>query len=150
MAEKLVQSLAKRGCITILDNSKISDLALLLTLNNIGAVIVVNKKNKPIGMVSERDIIRNFNKNVLDVKNIMTSKIISCDLSISSTELLEIMNKNKVRHVPIINKGLLLGIVSIGDVVKRLIETYENENMNLKNFINSWESYKLYILLLFS
>jgi CBS domain-containing protein len=53
-------------------------------------------------MVSERDIIRNFNKNVLDVKNIMTSKIISCDLSISSTELLEIMNKNKVRHVPII------------------------------------------------
>jgi CBS domain-containing protein len=137
MAEKLVQSLAKRGCITILDNSKISDLALLLTLNNIGAVIVVNKKNKPIGMVSERDIIRNFNKNVLDVKNIMTSKIISCDLSISSTELLEIMNKNKVRHVPIINKGLLLGIVSIGDVVKRLIETYENENMNLKNFINS-------------
>jgi len=137
MAEKLVQSLAKRGCITILDNSKISDLALLLTLNNIGAVIVVNKKNKPIGMVSERDIIRNFNKNVLDVKNIMTSKIISCDLSISSTELLEIMNKNKVRHVPIINKGLLLGIVSIGDVVKRLIETYENENMYLKNFINS-------------
>jgi len=150
MAEKLVQSLAKRGCITILDNSKISDLALLLTLNNIGAVIVVNKKNKPIGMVSERDIIRNFNKNVLDVKNIMTSKIISCDLSISSTELLEIMNKNKVRHVPIINKGLLLGIVSIGDVVKRLIETYENENMYLKNFINSWEIYKLYILLLFS
>ena len=137
MAEKLVQSLAKRGCITILDNSKISDLALLLTLNNIGAVIVVNKKNKPIGMVSERDIIRNFNKNVLDVKNIMTSKIISCDLSISSTELLELMNKNKVRHIPIINKGILLGIVSIGDVVKRLIETYENENMNLKNFINS-------------
>ena len=137
MAEKLVQSLAKRGCITIFDNSKISDLALLLTLNNIGAVIVVDKKNKPIGMVSERDIIRNFNKNVLDVKNIMTSKIISCDLSISSTELLEIMNKNKVRHIPIINKGLLLGIVSIGDVVKRLIETYENENMNLKNFINS-------------
>ena len=141
MAEKLVQSLAKRGCITIFDNSKISDLALLLTLNNIGAVIVVDKKNKPIGMVSERDIIRNFNKNVLDVKNIMTSKIISCDLSISSTELLEIMNKNKVRHIPIINKGLLLGIVSIGDVVKRLIETYENENMNLKNFINSWESF---------
>ena len=137
MAEKLVQSLAKRGCITILDNSKISDLVHLLTLNNIGAVIVVDKKNKPIGMVSERDIIRNFNKNVLDVKNIMTSKIISCDLSISSTELLEIMNKNKVRHVPIINKGLLLGIVSIGDVVKRLIETYENENMYLKNFINS-------------
>jgi len=42
-----------------------------------------------------------------------------------------------VRHIPIINKDKLLGIVSIGDVVKRLIETYANENINLKNFINS-------------
>ena len=67
----------------------------------------------------------------------MTNKLISCDLSISSTSLLEIMNKNKVRHVPIISKDELLGIVSIGDVVKRLIETYENENTYLKNFINS-------------
>jgi len=67
----------------------------------------------------------------------MTKNLISCDLTISSTSLLEIMNKSKVRHIPIIDKSKLLGIVSIGDVVKRLIETYENENINLKNFINS-------------
>ena len=137
MAEKLVLRLIKRKCITITENSTISDLADLLTLNNIGAVVVVNNNNKAIGIVSERDVIRNYNKNYNDIKNIMTNKLISCDLSISSTSLLEIMNKNKVRHVPIINKDKLLGIVSIGDVVKRLIETYENENINLKNFINS-------------
>ena len=137
MAEKLVLSLIKRKCITITENSTISDLADLLTLNNIGAVVVVDSNNKAIGIVSERDVIRNYNKNYNYIKNIMTNKLISCDLSISSTSLLEIMNKNKVRHVPIINKDKLLGIVSIGDVVKRLIETYENENINLKNFINS-------------
>ena len=137
MAEKLVLSLIKRKCITITEGSSISDLADLLTLNNIGAAVVVDKNNKAIGIVSERDVIRNYNKNYNDIKNIMTNKLISCDLSISSTSLLEIMNKNKVRHVPIINKDKLLGIVSIGDVVKRLIETYENENINLKNFINS-------------
>ena len=137
MAEKLVLSLIKRKCITIIEDSTISDLADLLTLNNIGAVVVVNNNNKAIGIVSERDVIRNYNKNYNHIKNIMTNKLISCDLSISSTSLLEIMNKNKVRHVPIINKNQLLGIVSIGDVVKRLIETYENENINLKNFINS-------------
>tara|TARA_B110000238_G_scaffold191936_1_gene226665 strand:+ start:55 stop:468 length:414 start_codon:yes stop_codon:yes gene_type:complete len=137
MAEKLVLSLIKRKCITITEDSTISDLANLLTLNNIGAVVVVDSNNKAIGIVSERDVIRNYNKNYNDIKNIMTNKLISCDLSISSTSLLEIMNKNKVRHVPIINKDKLLGIVSIGDVVKRLIETYENENINLKNFINS-------------
>jgi CBS domain-containing protein len=137
MAEKLVLSLIKRKCITIKEDSTISDLADLLTLNNIGAVVVVDINNKAIGIVSERDVIRNYNKDYHNIKNIMTNKLISCDLSISSTNLLEIMNKNKVRHIPIINKDKLLGIVSIGDVVKRLIETYENENINLKNFINS-------------
>ena len=137
MAEKLVLSLIKRQCITISKDSTISDLVDLLTLNNIGAAVVVDCNNKAIGIVSERDVIRNYNKNYNYIKNIMTNKLISCDLSISSTNLLEIMNKNKVRHIPIINKDKLLGIVSIGDVVKRLIETYENENINLKNFINS-------------
>ena len=137
MVEKLVLSLIKRKCITIKVDSTISNLTDLLTLHDIGAVIVVDNNNKPIGIVSERDIIKNYSKNYNNIKNIMTNKLISCDLSISSTNLLEIMNKNKVRHVPIINDDELLGIVSIGDVVKRLIETYENENTNLKAFINS-------------
>ena len=137
MAEKLVLSLIKRKCITITENSTISNLTNLLTLHDIGAVVVVDRNNKTIGIVSERDVIRNYNITDNCIKNIMTNKLISCDLSISSTSLLEIMNKNKVRHIPIMNKGKLLGIVSIGDVVKRLIETYENENINLKNFINS-------------
>ena len=137
MAQKLVLSLIKRKCITIKVDSTISNLTDLLTLHDIGAVIVVDNNNKPIGIVSERDVIKNYSKNYNNIKNIMTNKLISCDLSISSTNLLEIMNKNKVRHVPIINNDELLGIVSIGDVVKRLIETYENENTNLKTFINS-------------
>ena len=137
MVEKLVLSLIKRKCITINVDSTISNLTDLLTLHDIGAVIVVDNNNKPIGIVSERDVIKNYSKNYNNIKNIMTNKLISCDLSISSTNLLEIMNKNKVRHVPIIKDNELLGIVSIGDVVKRLIETYENENTNLKTFINS-------------
>ena len=137
MVEKLVLSLVKRKCITIKVDSTISNLTDLLTLHDIGAVIVVDNNNKPIGIVSERDVIKNYSKNYNNIKNIMTNKLISCDLSISSTNLLEIMNKNKVRHVPIIKDNELLGIVSIGDVVKRLIETYENENTNLKAFINS-------------
>ena len=137
MVEKLVLSLIKRKCITINVDSTISNLTDLLTLHDIGAVIVVDNNNKPIGIVSERDVIKNYSKNYNNIKNIMTNKLISCDLSISSTNLLEIMNKNKVRRVPIIKDNELLGIVSIGDVVKRLIETYENENTNLKAFINS-------------
>ena len=137
MANRLVENLAKRGCITIQKNSKISELVDLLSLHNIGAVVVTDKEKKPIGLVSERDIVRNFGKNVHVVNDIMTPTLITCDLSITSSELMELMNKQKIRHVPIIDKNKLIGIVSIGDVVKRLIEIYETENTNLKNYINS-------------
>ena len=137
MANRLVEKLAKRGCITIQKNSKISELVDLLSLHNIGAVVVTDKEKKPIGLVSERDIVRNFGKNVHVVNDIMTPTLITCDLSITSSELMELMNKHKIRHVPIVDKKKLIGIVSIGDVVKRLIEIYETENTNLKNYINS-------------
>ena len=137
MANRLVENLAKRRCITIQKNSKISELVILLSLHNIGAVVVVDKEKKPIGLVSERDIVRNFGKNVHVVNDIMTPTLITCDLSITSSELMELMNKQKIRHVPIIDKNKLIGIVSIGDVVKRLIEIYETENTNMKNYINS-------------
>ena len=137
MANRLVETLAKRGCITIQKNSKISELVDLLSLHNIGAVVVTDKEKKPIGLVSERDIVRNFGKNVHVVNDIMTPTLITCDLSITSSELMELMNKHKIRHVPIVDKKKLIGMVSIGDVVKRLIEIYETENTNLKNYINS-------------
>ena len=137
MANRLVENVAKRECITIQKNSKISELVILLSLHNIGAVVVVDKEKNPIGLVSERDIVRNFGKNVHVVNDIMTPTLITCDLSITSSELMELMNKHKIRHVPIVDKNKLIGIVSIGDVVKRLIEIYETENTNLKNYINS-------------
>ena len=137
MKGRLVEKLANRGCITINKGALISELIDLLSSNNIGAVVVVDRGKKPVGMVSERDIIKNLNKNIINIEDIMSTDIINCDLSFSSSELMELMNKNKIRHIPIIEKDKLLGIVSIGDVVKRLIEIYETENLNLKNYINS-------------
>tara|TARA_B110000003_G_scaffold274472_1_gene314532 strand:- start:787 stop:1200 length:414 start_codon:yes stop_codon:yes gene_type:complete len=137
MKGRLVEKLANRGCITINKGALISELIDLLSSNNIGAVVVVDRGKKPVGMVSERDIIKNLNKNIKNIEDIMSTNIINCDLSFSSSELMELMNKNKIRHIPIIEKNKLLGIVSIGDVVKRLIEIYETENLNLKNYINS-------------
>ena len=67
----------------------------------------------------------------------MTSPVISCDKSILSDSLMELMTKNKIRHVPIIEKKNPIGIVSIGDVVNRLIEKIEYENKMLKDFVKS-------------
>ena len=67
----------------------------------------------------------------------MSTKLITCGLSDSSSELMELMTKHKVRHIPIVNNGELIGMVTIGDVVNRLIEIYETETEYLKKYINS-------------
>ena len=60
-----------------------------------------------------------------------------CNKNTSSKELMEIMNANKIRHIPIIEQHKLLGIVSIGDVVNRIILNYEEETKHLKEYINN-------------
>ena len=67
----------------------------------------------------------------------MTKNIIFCNKNSSSKELMEIMNENKIRHIPIIDRQKLLGIVSIGDVVNRIIENYAYETEHLRAYINS-------------
>ena len=126
----LVETLSKRSCLTIDKNEQISTLASILKNHNIGCLVVLDTDtNSPIGIVSERDLVKNFkeilNREISLVKDIMTSNIISCDLSASSKELMEVMTKKKIRHLPIIDNNKLLGIVSIGDVVNRIIFNYE-------------------------
>ena len=138
----LVNTLSKRSCLTVDQNEQISKLALLLKKHNIGCLIVTdNASIKPVGIVSERDLVKYFkeiiNKEILIVKNIMTSNIISCDLSSTSNDLMKKMTENKIRHLPIIDNDKLLGIVSIGDVVNRIIFNYEEETKYLKEYISS-------------
>ena len=138
----LVEKLADRGCITIADNASILLLAELLQQHNIGAVMAVAKNEMPTGIVSERDIVRcltnaNTDKDTTLVSDIMSKNFITCDLSTTSSELMEIMTHHKIRHIPIVEKKKLLGMVSIGDVVSRLIDIYGAENDQLRTYINS-------------
>ena len=138
----LVEKLADRGCITIADNASILVLAELLQQHNIGAVMAVAENEIPTGIVSERDIVRcltneNTNKETTIVSEIMSKNFITCDLSTTSSKLMEIMTHHKIRHIPIVENKKLLGMVSIGDVVSRLIDIYGAENEQLRTYINS-------------
>ena len=138
----LVETLSKRSCLTIDQNEQISKLALILKKNNIGCLVVTSEdKNYPVGIVSERDLIKFFNeiekKEIHKVKDIMTHDIISCDLKATSKDLMKMMTDSKIRHIPIIENKKLLGIVSIGDVVNRIIFNYQKETKYLKEYIGS-------------
>jgi CBS domain-containing protein len=67
----------------------------------------------------------------------MTSKVITVENNVTSAQLMQLMTEHRIRHVPITRDGKLVGIVSIGDVVKRLLEKYEQEAELIKQFINS-------------
>ncbi len=138
----LVETLSKRSCLTIDLNEQISKLAFILKKNNIGCLVVTSEdKSHPVGIVSERDLIKFFNeiekKEIHKVKDIMTREIISCDLKATSKDLMQMMTDSKIRHIPIIDDGKLMGIVSIGDVVNRIIFNYEEETKYLKEYIGS-------------
>ena len=141
MVGGLVTKLSKRECFTLSEYDTLKYASEKLQKHNIGAMPVVSKQNNDIiGIVSERDLARfifkNEFKNDLPVTNIMTEKIITCNLNTSVTELMEIIILNKIRHIPIVEGKKILGIVSVGDVVNHVIEQYKDENKHLKDYMN--------------
>ncbi len=141
MAGRLVRKLAERDCYSLGENDTLKTASEALAKNNLGAMPILDSNGKIIGIISERDIARKIHQasfsNEELVTKIMTKKIISCDLNVSVTELMETMTEKKIRHMLIMSNDELKGIVSIGDVVNHLIENYKEENENLRNYINN-------------
>ncbi len=137
----LISQLLTRDVISVSENKTINNAIKLLAENNIGALPVLNNSMELCGIISERDIIREMSKNIVVnfkksfINSIMTSKVITIDKSKKSEEIMDIMSKNKIRHIPIVEKKVLIGIVSIGDVVKRLLEKINLENKHLKSWL---------------
>ncbi|MDP4632398.1 MAG: CBS domain-containing protein [Alphaproteobacteria bacterium] len=136
-----IAKLIERGCVTTHANCPLGDLITILAERRIGTVVVVDRDHQVIGIVSERDIIRHLSTGGTTAgtftKNIMTNKVITVENNVTSAQLMQLMTEHRIRHVPITLDGKLVGIVSIGDVVKRLLEKYEQEAELIKQFINS-------------
>ena len=140
----LISILLNRNVISINQNDTVYDAINILSEKKIGALPVLNDQNKLCGMLSERDIIQKIsNDKKIDfshtqIRSIMTTKVITCNVNTESNVLMTIMTtmtNNKIRHIPIIEKNSLIGIVSIGDVVKRLLEKFNLENAELKSWL---------------
>ena len=136
-----IAKLIERSCVTTRADCPLDDLIAILAGRRIGTVVVVDRDHQVIGIVSERDIIRHLSTGGTTAdtltKNIMTSKVITVENNVTSAQLMQLMTEHRFRHVPITRDGKLVGIVSIGDVVKRLLEKYEQEAELIKQFINS-------------
>ena len=142
MSKSLAEKLTERELITVNENDQLLVAINKLVKYNIGAIPVINNNKKLAGIISERDIVKalanykNKDYSILLVNQLMTKKVISCEKEVLSDKLMELMTINKIRHIPIVENNAPIGIVSIGDVVNRLIEKVKYENKMLKDFVS--------------
>ena len=131
-----------REVITIAPTMTVADAVDMIHRNRIGAVVITGTDSGALGIFSERDLVRGIAEvgpRVLDlpVADIMTMVIHSCTRAHSVSEVMEMMTRRRIRHIPVIEDGQLLGIVSIGDAVKARIAEAELEASALKEYITA-------------
>ncbi|MBI3306176.1 MAG: CBS domain-containing protein [Candidatus Omnitrophica bacterium] len=121
-------------------NQPLLDVVHLLVNQKIGALIVLNGKNQVVGIISERDIMRacyDKSKNLeeIPIHAWMTKKVFIASPEDNIKDVMATMTEKRVRHIPVVVEDELQGIVSIGDIVKSLLQDSQHELQYLKEFM---------------
>ncbi|HWG06348.1 MAG TPA: CBS domain-containing protein [Beijerinckiaceae bacterium] len=129
-----------REVVTTQPHRTVSEVAAMLCDKGIGAIVVTGADGQVLGIISERDIVRAAARHgaaALDhaVSRHMTAKVITTDERATLDTLMEVMTGGRFRHVPVVENNRLVGLVSIGDVVKHHVADIETEQRALKDYI---------------
>jgi CBS domain-containing protein len=116
------------------------DVARKLAAKRIGAIVIVGNRGEVAGIISERDIIRVLAEQGPEclskpVSEIMTRQVATCEESATLDELMAMMTARRFRHFPVVTDGALVGIISIGDVVKHHVAEVEMEATAMRDYI---------------
>jgi CBS domain-containing protein len=140
MTVKTILGHKSRDVVTIQPTATLAEAAGLLAERRIGAVLVLGIEGRVAGILSERDIVRALAERggaVLGerVDHVMTRKVFTCSENDTVAQVMEQMTAGKFRHVPVTEEGRLVGIISIGDVVKHRLHEIESESEALREYI---------------
>ncbi len=125
---------------TVFKEISVKEVLTLLAEKRIGAVVVTDQADAVEGIISERDVVRGLaqhGSSILDkkVEELMTKNVITHGLDDHIDDLMQEMSKSRIRHLPILDDGKLVGVISIGDVVKNRVEELEAEGNMLRDYI---------------
>ncbi len=141
MIETIRQLLNRKGydVVSISPEATVYEALELMADKDVGAVLVMDG-DKLLGIFSERDyarkcILRNRRSKETKVKELMTSNVFTISPSASINEAMELMTKHHIRHLPVVENGKVIGVISIGDVVKAVIENQEHVISHLEDYI---------------
>jgi len=136
--------LADKGgnVVTIEPTADLAAAAKLLAERRIGSVLILGADHRIVGILSERDIVRavaEHGRTALNkpVSQLMTRDVKTCSEDDTIRDLMGRMTAGKFRHMPVVQQGKLIGIVSIGDVVKSLVEEIDHEAEAMRDYIQT-------------
>ena len=138
---KLESILTTKGprVLTVGAAQSVREAAAMLDRHNVGALVAVNAADQPVGIISERDIIRAVarDEGVLGrpVSSVMTTTIVVGSPQDDVEAVMKTMTEKRFRHLPVLDKGKLIGIVSIGDMVKAQLSQFQGEIETLETQI---------------
>src|SRR5215203_5507631 len=124
---------------TVTPGTSVAQVSQQLSVRRIGSVLVLDEEGGVAGILSERDVVRALASHgakalELEAKQVMTRDVVTCDPDDSIDHVMESMTQGRFRHLPVMRHGELLGLVSIGDVVKARLEEARHETEALKAY----------------
>jgi len=128
--------------ITINPTATLEQAIAVLTQHRIGALVVLGAEDRIIGILSERDIVRALAEHgagalAQPLAQSMTRTVVTCAQSDTISEIMDRMTRGRFRHIPVVEQDRLVGIVSIGDVVKQRLTEMQQESEALRDYIQS-------------
>lgn len=140
LVHQILKSKADDAVVTVKPGATIREAAELLAKRKIGTVVISDDGKQPLGILSERDIVRELAQrggSILTetVDGYMTSNLVTCSLQASADAVLSTMTEKRFRHMPVIENGEMVGIVTIGDVVKAKLSELKMEKDALEGMI---------------
>jgi CBS domain-containing protein len=141
LVKQILSSKAKPGVLTVSSAANVAEAASVLAENRIGSLVVSDDDGQTaLGILSERDIVRELSKvgaGCLEkpVSAYMTQKLVTCDSNASSEEVLKKMTEGRFRHMPVVENDRMIGIITLGDVVKAQLTQLAMEKDALEGMI---------------
>lgn len=136
----VLQSKSLKDVVTIRPDAGVRELLATLAEHNIGAVVVSADGSSLDGIVSERDVVRTLHSDGTVINNvvsaIMTPEVRTCSPEDDLDDVLQVMTEGRFRHIPAAADGQVVGIVSIGDLVKHKIDQLEFERDQLDSYVH--------------
>ena len=140
LVRQILNAKASQGVETVKPTTTVAEAAEILSARKFGALIVSEDGQTPLGIISERDVVRELARCGAScmgdtVANLMTSKLVTCALDDSADQVLTQMTDGRFRHMPVLEDAKMVGLISIGDVVKARLSELSMEKDALEGMI---------------